>query len=144
MVRPLLECCNIVHNSGKKLKCDKIDNIQSKCVRIIENCNIKAHRKQENVLNDEYKLVSLQSRRHMQLACIMYRYSRNQLFTDKYINRGYLRSEGKIKFKCTFSRVAKIRNSLFYRGVDLWNLLKVEHHRAENKKRFIKLLKDTL
>ena len=41
--RPLLEYCNIVHNSGKKLKCDKIDNIQSNCIRIIEYCESKAN-----------------------------------------------------------------------------------------------------
>ena len=87
MIRPLLEHCNIVHNSGKKLKSDKSDNIKSKCVRIIENCNIKAHRKKENMLNYEYKIVSLQSRRHMQFACFIYRYSRNQLFTDESIKR---------------------------------------------------------
>ena len=37
---------------------------------------------------------------------------------------------------CQFNKISKIRNSPFYRGVDLWNGLNVEHHRAENKKRF--------
>ena len=142
MISPLLEYCNFVHNSGKKLKCEKIDNIQSKCLRIIEYCNNKSDRKKEDVLINEYKIPSLQSRRHMQLACIMYRYIRNVLFTDGTKNRENLRSEGKIRFRCIFSKVAKIRNSPFYRGVDLWNSLKVEHHRAENKKRFKKLIKN--
>ena len=44
MIRPLLEYCNIIHNSGKKMKCDKIDNVQSKCIRIIENCYDKVER----------------------------------------------------------------------------------------------------
>ena len=38
MILPLLEYCNILFNNGKKGKLDKIDKIQSKCVRIIENC----------------------------------------------------------------------------------------------------------
>ena len=41
-------------------------------------------------------------------------------------------------------KVEKIRKSPFYRGVDLWNTLKVEHHRAENKKRLKLLLKQIL
>ena len=53
----------------------------------------------------------------------------------------HLRSENKIKFVCPFTRVSKIKNSPFYRGVDLWNTLTVEQHRAENKKKFKNLLK---
>ena len=44
-------------------------------------------------------------------------------------------------FTLGMSKISKIRNSPFYRGVDLWNTLKVQHHRAENKKRFKMLLK---
>ena len=39
MILPLLEYCNILFNSGKKSKLDKIDKIQSKCIQIIENCH---------------------------------------------------------------------------------------------------------
>ena len=38
MILPFLEYCSILFNSGKRLKIDKIDKIQSKCIRIIENC----------------------------------------------------------------------------------------------------------
>ena len=37
-ILPLLEYCNVLFNSGKKSKLDKIDRVQSKCIRIIENC----------------------------------------------------------------------------------------------------------
>ena len=53
-----------------------------------------------------------------------------------------LRSEEKIKFKCPFTKIAQIKKRPFYRGVDLWNSLKVQHHKAENKKRFKNLLKN--
>ena len=72
----------------------------------------------------------------MQLACIMYRYSKNTRYLNQNVNRENLRSDGKVKFKCTFTKMEKVRKSPFYRGVDLWNSLKVEHHMAENKKRF--------
>ena len=45
------------------------------------------------------------------------------------------RSENKIKFKYTFTKISKIRKSPLYSGVDWWNTLKVQHHKAENKKK---------
>ena len=78
----------------------------------------------------------------MQLGSIMYRYSKNELFIDSTVSRKNLRSENKIKFNS--AQTSKIRKSPLYRGVDLWNSLKVEHHRAENKKRFKCLLSQTL
>ena len=39
MILPLLEYCNFLFNSGKKTKLDKVDRVQSKCIRIIENCH---------------------------------------------------------------------------------------------------------
>ena len=48
-IRPLLEYCNFIFDSGKKLKLDKIDKIQSKCLRIIENCYSRAFRLEENM-----------------------------------------------------------------------------------------------
>ena len=74
----------------------------------------------------------------------MYRYSRNEKFIDMNVNRENLRSTNKIKFQCPFTKIVKIRKSPFYRGVDLWNSLRVEHHRAENKKRFKSILIQTL
>ena len=34
MILPLLEYCSILFNSGKKIKLDKIDRVQSKCTRL--------------------------------------------------------------------------------------------------------------
>ena len=138
-IRPLDEYCSFIFNSGKKSKIDKIDRIQSKCVRIIEYCYDNALKKDEKVLCQEYGISSLQLRRDSQLASIMYRYSKNELFVKQTANREK-ECEGKIRFNCIFSKVSKIRKSPFYRGVDLWNTLKVSHHRAENKKRFKSLL----
>ena len=58
------------------------------------------------------------------------------------VYRENLRSEEKMKFKCPFTKIAKIKKSPFYRGVDFWNSLKVQHHKAENKKRLKNLLKN--
>ena len=90
-------------------------------------------------------ICTLCHRRDMQLGSIMYRYSKNEPFIDSTVSQKNLRSENKIKFKCPFiKKTSQIRKSPFYRGVDLWNSLKVEHHRAENKKRFKCLLSQTL
>ena len=93
-----------------------------------------ACREKETVLCDTYKLDSIQNRIDIQLACTMFRLSKTDLYIDHSIYCENLRSEDKIKFNCPFTRVAKIRKSPFYRGVDLWNSLKVKQHRAENKK----------
>ena len=74
-IRPLIECCSFIFHSGKKSKIDKIDKIQSKCIRIIENYKCKKLRKDVNVLCSEHNISTLQYRRDMQLGCIMYRYS---------------------------------------------------------------------
>ena len=143
-IRPLIEYCSFIFNSGKKLKVDKVDRIQSKCLRIIENCYDKALRANEDELCARYDISKLQLRQDVQLGSIMYRYSRNNKFVDNTVHRENLRSENKINFVCPFTKVTKIRKSPFYRGVDLWNSLRVEHHRAENKKRFKSLLIQTL
>ena len=141
MILPLLEYCNILFNSGKKTKLEKVDKIQSKCVPIIENCYDVTKRANKSDLCKLYNIESLQSRRDVQLACTMFRLSKFERYIDPTKSRDNLRSHNKIKFLCPFTRVSKIRNSPFYRGVDLWNSLRVEHHRAENKKRFKNLLK---
>ena len=70
-------------------------------------------------------------------------YSKNTKFINNTVNRENLRSKGKMKFNCTFTKMVKVRKSPFYRGVDLWSSLRVEHHRAENKKRFTSQLLKT-
>ena len=50
------------------------------------------------------------------------------MYIDKTLRRDNMRSEGKIKFIRPFTRVSKVRASTFYRGVDLWKSLRVEHH----------------
>ena len=121
---------------------DKIDKVQSKCVRIIENCQYGQKREDEAILCNRYNLDSLQNRRDMQLACTMFRLSKIDRYIEHTVYLENLRSEEKIKFKCPFTKIAKIKKSPFYRGVDLWNSLKVQHHKAENKKRFKTLLKN--
>ena len=143
MILPLLEYCSILFNSGKKSKLEKVDRVQSKCIRVIENCYDVLSRAKESVLCTSFKIESLQRRRDIQLACTMYRLSKNENYIDYGIRRGNLRSENKIKFICPFTKIVKIRKSPCYRGVDLWNTLKVQHHRAENKKRFKFLLKNS-
>ena len=77
MILPLLEYCNILFNSGKKLKLDKIDRVQSKCIRIIENCHDVQKREKEVVVCRKYNLDTLQNQRDIQLACTMFRLSKN-------------------------------------------------------------------
>ena len=141
MLLLLLEYCNILYNSGKKSKLGKIDKIQTKCIRIIENCHNLLDPEKESIMCTRYNLDSLQNRRDIQLACTMYRLSKREMYVDHNVCRENSRSENKIKFVCPFTRVSKNKNSPFYRGVDLWNTLTVEQHRAESKKKFKNLVK---
>ena len=144
MILPLLEYCNFVFNSGKKSKLDKVDRVQSKCIQIIENSHDVQSREKETDLCTMFRIEPLQKRHEIQLACAMYRLSRNDRYIDHDTRRENLRSANKLRFKCPFTKVVKIRKSPFHRGVDLWNSLKVEHHRAEYKERFKTLLKNSL
>ena len=87
MILPLLEYCNILFNSGKKGKLDKIDKIQSKCVRIIENCHDVYKREKETALCTRYNLDSLQKPRDIQLACTMFRLSKIDCYFDHSVQR---------------------------------------------------------
>ena len=133
MILPLLEYCNTLFNSGTKKKLDNIDKIQSRCIRIIENCYDVAKKEKETVLCVMYNIDSLQNRRDIQLACAMFRLSKVDRFIDRSAHRENLRSENKIKCICPFTKIVKIRKSPFYRGVDIWNSMSVEQHRAKNK-----------
>ena len=82
-------------------------------------------RPKETVLRRKYGLDMLQNRRDIQLACTMYKLSKFDRFIDRTMYRDNLRSEQKVKCICPFTRKAKFRKSPFYRGVDLWNSLKV-------------------
>ena len=65
MILLLLEYCSILFNSGKKLKIDRIDKIQSKCIRIIENCYDVATREKETVLCKHLQVgLSTESKRY--------------------------------------------------------------------------------
>ena len=88
--------CSFIFNSGKKTKVDKIDKIQSKCLRIIEYCSYKKQREDEAQLCATYNICNLQQRREVQLGSIMYRYSRNEKCIDMNVNRENLRSTNKI------------------------------------------------
>ena len=83
-------------NSGKKLKLDKVDRVQSKCIRIIENSYDVSSRAKEVDLCTAFRIVSLQKRRDIQLACTMYRLSRNDRFVDHEAGRENLRSANKL------------------------------------------------
>ena len=109
-------------------------------------CHDVLSRAKELDLCTRFKIESLQKRRDTQLACIMYRL-RVKMKSLLIIVREEKIFEVKISFKkfnCPFTKNVKVRKSPLYRGIDLWNSSKVEHHRAENKKKFKNLLKNTL
>ena len=65
MILPSLEYCNILFNSGKRFKLDKL---QSKYVCIIENRHDVSLRLKETILCSNYGLETLQSGRDVYLA----------------------------------------------------------------------------
>ena len=77
-----MEYCNILFNSDKKSKLDRVDKFQTKCIRIVENCYDVSLRAKESTLCNEYKLHSLQTRRDIQLACTIYRLSEIDCYID--------------------------------------------------------------
>ena len=113
MISPFLKYCNVIHNSGKKLKCNKIDKFNlNVCKCILEYCYDRDSRKDEDKLCKKYVLDSSQSPRDTQLACTVYRYiayiyiyiyiyiySRKNDLIEHAVKRENLRSEESLRFK---------------------------------------------
>ena len=109
---------------------------------LIEYYPVKKNRKDINVLYVDYNIEPLKTRRKRNMLNIMYDQSLDS--SNIYTNNCNieLRSSKKVKLKSTFTRLAKVKKSPLYRGLDLWNQLSVQLQTELSKLKFKREIKN--
>ena len=138
-VLPMLDYADFMVDSGKTSKTTRLDNLHKRAVKLIDN-------KANHVLNDIqlldlYGLEKLVSRREKHHLTLMYRLKDNDDLIEPYRANIELRNNNKIKFKIRTTKLTKVTNSPYYRGVHLWDQLNESTQRATTKEKFKQLLR---
>ena len=141
MIRPHLEYVDFIVESGSKKLVSKVDRIQERALRKIEYCKNPENRKEYSVLEKEYNIENLSTRRKRSLLRYMFHQSKDELNQEKRKSDRILRSNKKVKLKCDFSNLTKLHNSPFYRGTKAWNDLPYEIQTCEQKDVFKNMVK---
>ena len=116
-VLPMLDYADFLVDSGHADKIERLDNLQKRAVKLIDN---KANRAFDLIqLMDLYNLQSLIKRRENHHLSLMYRLKDDADLLEPYRAKIGLRINGKIKFKIRTTKLTKVANSPYYRGVRL-------------------------
>ena len=124
MIRPHLEYVDFVVEPGSKSLVSNIDRLQERALRRIEFCISTENKKTYIELGSKYGIEHLHIRMKRSLLNLMYRPTQcKDEFNVVQDTGDFLRSNKKVKMKYKFSRLAKLYNSPYYKGVKLWNIL---------------------
>ena len=113
-VLPTLDYGDFLVDSGKLSKIDRLNNLHKRAVKLIHK---KAHRDQD-----------------------MYRLKDDKDLLEQYRANIELRNNSKIKFKTRTTKLTKVANSPYYRGVRLWDCLNKSTQKATTKVKFKQLI----
>ena len=137
-VLPMLDYADFLVESGHMEKIDRLNNLQKRAVKLIDN---KLHRGLDsNQLMNIYNLEPLLKRRERHHLVLMYRLKADSENLDTHRPGISLRSNNKIKFRNRTTKLTKVLNSPYYRGVRLWDRLSEETQKATTKVKFKKSL----
>ena len=117
------KCVDFVVDSGTKDCIQKLDRLQEKAIRHIEYTFDKYSRKEIDVLQKEFNIDSLPSRRKRNLVKIVHKTSKDEVNIDISRPPRDLRSKMKVKLKNKFTLITKVYNSPLYRGIRQWDQL---------------------
>ena len=125
-------------DSGKLSKIDRLNNLHKRAMKLIDN---KAHRDQDIAqLMSTYGLESLLKRREKHHLSLMYRLKDDKDLIEQFRANIELRNNSKIKFKTRTTKLTKVANSPYYRGVWLWDRLNESTQKATTKVKFKQLI----
>ena len=141
-ILPVCEYADQMVESGPSDKVNKLQTLQDKAVRIVEN---KEHKR----LGTEglyflFRLSPLKLRRAEHLACSMYRLSKDMYRLEKGRPTVHLRSRNKIKFKTPKQNYEKYLKSPLSRGVIIWDRIPELIQRSTTKVKFKLAVKSLL
>ena len=137
-VLPMLDYADFLVESGRTEKIDRLENLQKRALKLIDN---KLHRGETvDRLLELYGLQTLQKQRENHHLVLMYRLSQEKTYLESYRPGIELRSNRKIKLKIKTTKLTKVMNSPYYRGVRLWDNLSEKAQRATTKVKFKQFL----
>ena len=137
-VLPLLDYVDFIVDSSTQKSIEQLNKIQRRALRIVDR---GAHwQDNTEVLENLYNLKPLRERRRIQHLALMYRLAHSGYKIDAVRPVIRLRNRNKIKFLTPATKLSKILNSPFYRGVRMWDMLSEEVQRATTKFKFKKLI----
>ena len=89
---------------------------------------------------DLYRLESLTRRREKHHLSLLYRPKDNKELLEPYRADIELRNNNKIKFRTRTTKLTRVANSPYYRGVRLWDQLNESTQKATTKVKLKKLV----
>ena len=142
MIRPHVEYVDFVIESGSKSIVSKLDRLQERALRKIENCNRAEIKKTYGELEIQYRIEPLKYRRSCSLLRQMYYQSQIEINIMEEKCERTLRSSNKINMRYKFSNLTKLHNSPYYRGAKLWNTLPERIQKCKIKLEFKRMVRD--
>ena len=138
MILPILDFAGFMLISctlGQKRELRKLQN------RGIRTCLLYNRREHISVqrLHNEFRILSLEQRRHVQLLKLLFARSKKQMYLK--LPTRPTRGNVKVKFSIMSRATTKYLNSPFLRGTVLWDILPVETQKVESMYEFKKLMK---
>ena len=115
----MVEYADQMVGSGPKDKAERLQTLQDRAIRIIDN---NEHRElNKPALSAYYRITPLNERRAEHLCVVMHRLSKNDHLLDISRPEIHLRNHNKVKFK-THNRInEKYLKSPILRGVTMWD-----------------------
>ena len=127
---------DFVVDSGTKINIEKLNRLQVRTMRCVEYRLDPAQRLDIEDLYHKYNLETLKNRRQKNLLKIMFNESKKDSNIDIYRPELVLRSRKNVKLNHKFTRLTKIQQSPYYRGLQLWDKLPKELQSIETKHEF--------
>ena len=137
-----MEYADFLTDSCNKVKTSKLDRIQKRALKIIDQSIHKDNTRDELLVM--YGLEELEVRRQRHHLAIMYRHSHTHTNLEVRRSDVELRSNLKVKFKIKTTKLTKVQNSPYYRGVTLWDRLPSGVQKATTKVKFKQGIKNLL
>ena len=127
---------DFVIDSGLKKNVDKLDKLQTKTIKCIEYQLDPDKHKDLETLYNKYKLEPLKVRRNRNLVKLMYAESKISANMEVALPKMALRSASSVKLIHRFTKLTKIQQSSYYRGLQLWDKLPPDIQKIESKIEF--------
>ena len=138
-ILPVVEYADQMVESGPSDKVDRLQVLQEKAVKIIDN---KEHPEMDiPILSNYYRIAPLKERRAEHLCVLMLRRSKDEMYLDNSRPEIHLRNRNKIKFN-TFKRIhEKYLRSPISRGITMWDRIPESVQKSTTKVKFKRDLK---